>query len=320
MSDYFVKDNSEEQDIELDIIKQENCKKKILITGKGSYIGESVEQWLLKDRDQYEVDTLDMLNNSWRDKDFSEYDVIFHVAGIAHADVGAITEEQKELYYKVNTELTLEVAEKAKRSNVKQFIFMSSMIVYSGCKERIITSSTEPKPLNFYGDSKLQADKKLQEMVTDGFKVVVLRPPMIYGKGSKGNYPQLAKLASRLPVFPIVKNQRSMLHIDNLCQFVKLMIDNEETGVFFPQNGEYTNTSDMVQMIAEVKGHRIIMIPFVDLFVKVLEKVPGKIGELTTKAFGDSSYEMSMSEYKENYRVNSLRKSIVLTEGTHLEE
>lgn len=235
MSDYFVKDNSEEQDIELDIIKQENCKKKILITGKGSYIGESVEQWLLKDRDQYEVDTLDMLNNSWRDKDFSEYDVIFHVAGIAHADVGAITEEQKELYYKVNTELTLEVAEKAKRSNVKQFIFMSSMIVYSGCKERIITSSTEPKPLNFYGDSKLQADKKLQEMVTDGFKVVVLRPPMIYGKGSKGNYPQLAKLASRLPVFPIVKNQRSMLHIDNLCQFVKLMIDNEETGVFFPQ-------------------------------------------------------------------------------------
>lgn len=320
MSDYFVKDNSEEQDIELDIIKQENCKKKILITGKGSYIGESVEQWLLKDRDQYEVDTLDMLNNSWRDKEFSEYDVIFHVAGIAHADVGAITEEQKELYYKVNTELTLEVAEKAKRSNVKQFIFMSSMIVYSGCKERIITFSTEPKPLNFYGDSKLQADKKLQEMVTDGFKVVVLRPPMIYGKGSKGNYPQLAKLASRLPVFPIVKNQRSMLHIDNLCQFVKLMIDNEETGVFFPQNGEYTNTSDMVQMIAEVKGHRIIMIPFVDLFVKALEKVPGKIGELTTKAFGDSSYEMSMSEYKENYRVNSLRKSIILTEGTDLEE
>ena len=157
-------------------------------------------------------------------------------------------------------------------------------------------------------------------MVTDGFKVVVLRPPMIYGKGSKGNYPQLAKLASRLPVFPIVKNQRSMLHIDNLCQFVKLMIDNEETGVFFPQNGEYTNTSDMVQMIAEVKGHRIIMIPFVYLFVKVLEKVPGKIGELTTKAFGDSSYEMSMSEYKENYRVNSLRKSIILTEGTDLEE
>lgn len=320
MSDYFVKDSSEEQDIELDIIKQENCKKKILITGKGSYIGESVEQWLLKDRDQYEVDTLDMLNNSWRDKDFAEYDVIFHVAGIAHADVGAITEEQKELYYEVNTELTLEVAEKAKRSNVKQFIFMSSMIVYSGCKERIITFSTEPKPLNFYGDSKLQADKKLQEMVTDGFKVVVLRPPMIYGKGSKGNYPQLAKLASRLPVFPIVKNQRSMLHIDNLCQFVKLMIDNEETGVFFPQNGEYTNTSDMVQMIAEVKGHRIIMIPFVYLFVKVLEKVPGKIGELTTKAFGDSSYEMSMSEYKENYRVNSLRKSIILTEGTDLEE
>lgn len=98
------------------------------------------------------------------------------------------------------------------------------------------------------------------------------------------------------------------------------MIDNEEHGVFFPQNGEYSNTSDMVQMIAEVKGHRIIMIPFVGIFIKLLEKVPGKIGGLTIKAFGNSSYDMSMSEYKENYRVNSLRKSIVLTEGTHLEE
>lgn len=74
-----------------------------------------------------------------------------------------------------------------------------------------------------------------------------------------------------------------MLHIDNLCQFVKLMIDNEEHGVFFPQNGEYSNTSDMVQMIAEVKGHRIIMIPFVGIFIKLLEKVPGKIGGLTIR-------------------------------------
>ncbi|MDB8683985.1 sugar transferase [Mediterraneibacter gnavus] len=319
MGDDFVNDSSEEGEKTIQPVGNIGYKK-VLITGQGSYIGTAVERWLLKDKDHYQVDTLDMQDETWRDTDFSQYDVVYHVAGIAHADVGNVTEEQKQLYYKVNTDLTIEVVERARQAKVKQFIFMSSMIVYSGCKENFITSETEPCPLNFYGDSKWRADQKIQEMDAENFKVVVLRPPMIYGKGSKGNYPQLAKLASRLPVFPIVKNQRSMLHIDNLCQFVKLMIDNEETGVFFPQNGEYTNTSDMVQMIAEVKGHRIIMIPFVDLFVKVLEKVPGKIGELTTKAFGDSSYEMSMSEYKENYRVNSLRKSIVLTEGTHLEE
>lgn len=319
MGDDFVNDSSEEGEKTIQPVGNIGYKK-VLITGQGSYIGTAVERWLLKDKDHYQVDTLDMQDETWRDTDFSKYDVVYHVAGIAHADVGNVTEEQKQLYYKVNTDLTIEVAERARQAKVKQFIFMSSMIVYSGCKENFITSETEPCPLNFYGDSKWRADQKIQEMDAENFKVVVLRPPMIYGKGSKGNYPQLAKLASKLPVFPIVKNQRSMLHIDNLCQFVKLMIDNEEHGVLFPQNREYSNTSDMVQMIAEVKGHRIIMIPFVGIFIKLLEKVPGKIGGLTIKAFGNSSYDMSMSEYKENYRVNSLRKSIVLTEGTHLEE
>ncbi|MCD7791361.1 MAG: sugar nucleotide-binding protein [Bacteroides thetaiotaomicron] len=290
--------------------------KRILITGANSYIGISVENWLNKTHGKYIVDTLDMIGDAWRDYDFSSYDVVYHVAGIAHADVGNVTEEQKKLYYQVNTDLAVETAEKAKASGVKQFIFMSSMIVYSGCKEKIITANTQPNPLNFYGDSKWQADQKIRALADDNFKVVVLRPPMIYGKGSKGNYPELAKLASKLPVFPIVKNKRSMLYIENLCQFVKLMIDNEESGVFFPQNAEYTNTSDMVQMIAEVKGHRIVMVPFTNTAVKLMGKVPGKIGGLANKAFGDSAYEMGMSAYKEDYRVVSLRKSIELTEGT----
>ena len=179
----------------------------------------------------------------------------------------------------------------------------------------MITSSTEPNPRNFYGDSKWQADKKIRAMADVNFKVVVLRPPMIYGKGCKGNYPLLAKLATKLPVFPKVNNKRSMLHIDNLCKFVKLLIDNKESGIFFPQNGEYTNTSEMVKMIAAVKGHSIIMIPWMSLLIKSIEKIPGKIGSLATKAFGDLVYDMKMSDYKEEYRVNNLRRSIELSEG-----
>ena len=294
--------------------------KKILITGAGSYVGESVKAYLEKFKNDigestYKVDTLDMLDESWRECDFSTYDVVYHVAGIAHADVGNVTEEQKALYYKVNRDLAVEVTEKAKSEGVKQFIFMSSMIVYSGCLEKVITKDTEPKPLNFYGDSKWQADQKIRELGDANFKVVVLRPPMIYGKGSKGNYPMLAKLATKLPVFPIVHNKRSMLYIENLCEFVRLMIDNEEEGVFFPQNGEYSNTSDLVQMIAEVKGHRIVMLPGTAWGVKVLERVPGKIGGLSEKAFGDSAYEMEMSEYREDYRVCSLAESVRRTEG-----
>ena len=289
--------------------------KRILITGANSYIGMSVDTWLSKMPDKYKVDTIDMTKDIWKDMDFSIYDVIFHVAGIAHADVGSVTEKQKQLYYKVNTDLAVEVAKKAKEAGVNQFIFMSSMIVYSGCKEKIITSSTVPKPLNFYGDSKWQADQKIRKLLDQNFKVVVLRPPMIYGKGSKGNYPELVKLATKLPVFPAIKNKRSMLHIDNLCQFVKLMIDNQESGIFFPQNKEYTNTSDMVKMIADVKKRKIIMIPRMKFVIQIINKTPGKIGELGTKAFGDLAYDMSMSEYKEEYRVRTLMESIELTEG-----
>lgn len=108
--------------------------KKILITGAGSYVGESVKAYLEKFKNDigestYKVDTLDMLDESWRECDFSTYDVVYHVAGIAHADVGNVTEEQKALYYKANRDLAVEVTEKAKSEGVKQFIFMSSMIV-----------------------------------------------------------------------------------------------------------------------------------------------------------------------------------------------
>ena len=294
-------------------------RKKILITGADSYVGMAVERWLKEANERrgktlYQVDTLDVKGERWKEQDFSCYDVVFHVAGIAHADVGTITQEQKQTYYKVNTDLAVEVAAIAKKSGVKQFIFMSSMIVYSGCKEKMITKDTIPTPLNVYGDSKWQADHKIQKLADSRFKVVVLRPPMIYGKGSKGNYPELSKLARKLPVFPIVKNKRSMLHIDNLCQFVKLMIDNEESGIFFPQNREYTNTSDMVQKIAKVQGHRIIMIPFTHTPVRLMGKLPGKIGGLAEKAFGDSAYDMDMSCYKENYQIHSLLESIQITE------
>lgn len=307
------KTNHAEHEAEKNEIGQ--VKKRILITGAESYVGTSVETWLNQWPDQYETDTLDMKTDAWKTYDFSTYDVIYHVAGIAHADVGQVSEEEQKQYYRVNTDLAVETAKKAKEAGVQQFIFMSSMIVYSGCKEKRITEKTVPQPLNFYGDSKWQADQKIQALADESFKVVVLRPPMIYGKESKGNYPQLAKLAGKLPVFPIVKNQRSMLYIENLAQFVKLMIDNEESGVFFPQNEQYINTSDLVQMIAMAKGHRLVMVPGTSWAVKLMRKISGKVGNLADKAFGDSMYDMQMSEYKEEYRVCGWKESVRRTEG-----
>lgn len=283
--------------------------KKILITGANSYIGTSLENWLAKETDKYKVDTVDMKGDLWKEKDFSEFDVVFHVAGIAHVSSDP---KMEDLYYKVNRDLTIATAEKAKAEGVKQFIFMSSIIVYgdSSSSKRVIDQNTVPTPSNFYGNSKLQAEEGIKPLETDEFKVVTLRPPMIYGKGSKGNYPRLAKLAQKLPVFPDIDNERSMLHIDNLCEFIRLMIENEESGLFFPQNKEYVNTSEMVKLIAEVHGKRVRL---VKVFNPVLKLLGLKVG-LVNKVFGNLVYEKSMSDYKEGYRVRDLRESIELTE------
>lgn len=234
--------------------------KKILITGANSYIGTSFENWLKKWLDKYKVDTVDMKDKAWREKSFSGYDAVFHVAGIAHVSTDP---KMEDLYYKVNRDLTIETAKKAKDDGVKQFIFMSSIIVYGDSshinQKRIIDKNTIPSPSNFYGKSKLQAEEGILPLQDDNFNVAILRPPMIFGKDSKGNYPKLSKMAQKLSIFPNINNERSMLYIDNLCEFIRLMIDNEERGIFFPQNKEYVRTSELVKLIAEAHGKNIIL-------------------------------------------------------------
>lgn len=293
--------------------------KKVLITGAGSYIGTTFENWIKDNSDSIVTETQDMKDPLWRDRDFREYDAVFHVAGIAHADVGKVTEEQKALYYKVNTELTVECAQKAKREGIKQFIFMSSIIVYGESagigKDRLITRDTPFAPANFYGDSKVKAEEGLQELADDSFKVVILRPPMIYGKGSKGNYPLLAKMARKLPVFPNVENRRSMLYVGNLCKFVSLMIENEESGVFFPQNSEYVRTSELVRLIAEAQGGKIRMTKVFNPFLRLAGFLGGKLGGIVNKAFGNLTYDNEMSAYRESYQLYGLEESVRLTEA-----
>ena len=289
--------------------------KKILITGAGSYIGTRVADYLARWPDQYRVDTLDMQDPAWRKTSFAGYDSIFHVAGIAHSDVGNITEEQRSLYYRVNTDLAIETAEKAKADGACQFIFMSSAIVYGPSaglgKIKRITDRTPLAPENCYSDSKAKAEAGILPLSNEGFRVVVLRPPMIYGPGSKGNYPALAKLARKLPVFPLVENERSMLYVENLAEFVRLMIENREEGIFWPQNGEYVNTSRMARQIALAHGKKLILIPGFTWALKLL----GNLTPLVEKAFGNLSYDMALSQYRENYRIKSFEESIRETEG-----
>ena len=289
--------------------------KSVLVTGINSYVGKSFSDYM-KSRPGYKTVSISMRDGSWRAEDFSGFDSVFHVAGLAHSDNGRISPEKEQAYYDINTRLTIELAKKCKAQGVGQFIYMSSAIVYghSGAigEHRRIGINDPATPANCYGDSKLQAELGLHKLQDDNFKVVILRPPMIYGRGCKGNYPLLSRFARRLPIFPYVDNERSMLYIENLMEFVRLMIENEEQGIFYPQNAQYSNTSELVAMIAAAHGRKLLLLRGFAWALKIL----GRFTPLVDKAFGNLSYDMAMSEYtKGNYRLYSLEESIRRTEG-----
>src|SRR5690625_295313 len=283
--------------------------KHILITGVNSYVGNSLADWLAKWPQKYHVEKISLRDTLWKERDFSSYDVVVHVAGIAHVSTDP---KMEELYYRVNRDLTIEVAKKAKKENVKQFIFMSSIIVYGkkSTENGVINERTVPIPDNFYGKSKLEAEEKLNEIKSEDFKIAIIRPPMIYGKNSKGNYPKLARLARMTPIFPNYPNKRSMLHIDNLSEFLRLIIDHEDHGLFFPQNKEYVQTSEMVRLISEVHGKKIYLTKLFNFIFNTLRDTV----EIVNKIFGNLVYDQSLSRYIEDYCVNDLKKSIELTE------
>lgn len=277
----------------------------ILITGAGSYVGTSVERWI-KSHSNHRVDTLDMLKDTWRDADFSIYDVVYHVAGIAHVNAKANMEA---LYYKVNRDLTIEVAQIAQKAGVKQFIFMSSMIVFHesrSLKPEMITSDTQPCPNGFYGDSKLQAEKGLHELESDTFKVCILRPPMIYGPHSKGNFPRLIKLAAKTPLFPDFHNQRSMLYIDNLAEFVLQAVERQLSGTFYPQNRELSDTVEIIRYFAKAQNHKVWFAKWLNPFVRLASHFMQPIN----KMFGTYYYAPQMSQMPFEYQLVSFEESL----------
>ena len=261
--------------------------KKILITGSGSYIGESFKEYLKNFGEEYSADTLDMQRADWREQDFRGYDVVYHVAGIAHRKE---TSENAHLYYEVNRDLALEVARKAKSEGVSQFIFLSSMSVY-GIDRGVITPDTPLAPKSNYGRSKMEAEEGMAELASEDFAICTLRPPMVYGKGCKGNFVSVVSLVRKLPFFPRVENRRSIIYIDNLSSFVKMAIDRELLGLYFPQNREYMNTSQMAMGIAEGLGKKCRLSRLLGFGVKLLMPFVS----MAKKGFGTLIYENTES-------------------------
>lgn len=238
---------------------------KVLITGKNSYIGKSFSSYA---EERLLCESVSLQNCNWKEKSWQGYDAVLHTVGVAHIRQA---KKNEKLFFAINKDLAVEAAKKAKQDGVKLFVFISSASVYGNVntlkKSKVIDQNTLPKPVSAYGKSKLEAEKLIMQLQNDTFKVCILRPPMVYGKDCKGNFPMLVSLAKKMAIFPNFSNKRSMIYINNLCEFICLVLQNSASGIFLPQNAELMSTMGMVKTIRESYGKKTFFSSFCSLAV-----------------------------------------------------
>lgn len=283
---------------------------KIGILGTNSYIGNSFIH-SVSEKPDYEIHTINTFNDAWKVESFLNYDALLCVAGIAHVSADPSKEQ---LYYAINRDLPVAMAKKAKTEGVKQFIFMSSIIVYGDDavlgKEMHITKDTKPNPANFYGNSKLQAEEQLLELATDTFKILIIRTPMVYGPQCKGNFPRLVKLAKKIVIFPLIKNNRSYIFIYNLCAFFEYAIKNQLQGIHFPQDKEYITTSEIVKFAANYNGKKLLLTDFFNPLLYLLSKKISIINKVFGSKYCDFELSTNINEYNKYSKEEALLLSI----------
>jgi len=292
--------------------------KKVMLVGIGGYIGGKFTEYINKNYPDWQVDAVDSMNDKWKDADFHGYDAVYNVSGLAHANARQGSENQ---YYAVNGQLPIDVATKAKSEGVSIFVQMSSQIVYgdmSGLgEEKMITIDTIPSEPTIYGKSKMMAERGLHQLEDENFKVAIMRPPLIYSENARDNFPRLVNFAKKMPVFPRLKNKQSMVYVDNICELVRLIIENCAGGIYYPQQEVYVETSKIVKDIANAVGNHIWMTKIFNPALWLLSKI-GMFGFIH-KAFGSIAYEMSMSNHFDGkYRVVSYEESIKRIAKAHM--
>ena len=278
--------------------------KRILITGKTSWIGDELERHLQNFPNAYVVERVSLRDSLWETANWDDYDSVVHTAAIAHDG-----EEDERCVQDVNVELTRKVGLKAKQHGVPHMIFLSSFHVYAADKngDVIVDQSTKPNPTTLYGKSKLAAEGQLAELQDKGFSVAILRPPLVYGPYcTKRNFPRFIKLASITPIFPNVANKRSMIYSRNLAELMRLLLENGDGGIYLPQNENLVCTSDMIVRIGEELGRRIRLSNALAPAVSFLARRKSTLGKL----FGNAYYMPEISKYKYNYQIVSYGESI----------
>jgi len=268
----------------------------LLITGSSGFIGK---YFINKYKNNYNIQTFSFLNDSIDNLEFMETDIVIHLSALVHHMGGASEEE----YEKVNVTQTLELAKKAKKGSVKHFIFMSSVKVYGEETESIYKEDTLCRPEDEYGKSKLKAENELLKLEDEGFKISILRTPIVYGYGVKANIKNLVSLVEKVPVLPFSKinNNRSMVYIGNLCNLLNKIIETQSNGIFLASDDKPLSTTNLIQLIAKELDKKIwlISIPLFPSLLKLLK--PSFYMRLYKSLEVDNTQTLKELEYTNSY-------------------
>lgn len=274
-------------------------KKTLMITGASGFIGSN---FIKKYENEYNIIPVCLIKNKPEDLDYTEVDTILHLAALVHQMKGA----PEEKYFEVNTELTRRLATTAKEKGVGHFVFYSTVKVYGFDGELnnhdfILTENSPCNPNDPYGTSKYEAEKILNSLQEENFKIAMVRPPMVYGEGVKGNMLSLMKLINILPIIPFDydNNKRSIISTENLLYLTHLIIKNQADGIYLGTEGNPVSIKEIAESIEKGIGKKKINIKFPKFIFKLLCKI--KL-DIMVRLYGTLAFKQEDNYEKIGYK------------------
>jgi len=254
--------------------------KRLLVTGGSGFVGSALIKRLLSEhREVFAVgrSEVDLPVETVKVSSFSELgalgnklgsvDVVVHCAARAHI-MNDDTQDPLAEYRKVNVDGTLNLARHAAESGVKRFVFVSSIKVNGEqtLPGNPFTEDVAPAPEDPYGISKYEAEQQLQALSAEtGMELVIIRPPLVYGPGVKGNFASMIRLMEKGLPLPLgaVGNKRSLVALDNLVDLIVTCVDNPAAAnqVFLAGDGQDLSTTELLRGVANAMGKSAWLLP-----------------------------------------------------------